>query len=174
MKGFYDKGFWFLVLFSFLSWVGIYFPGGSLDTSDLARLGRFLEPFGSVMGMDWRLTLSFLVAFASKEATLGAMAIIFGAAASSGTDIAAIVMDKALWEIVYTDFRSLLGTTDISMASALGFVFAVFFSLPCFGTLGMIWAETRSVKWTAGTLAFYFALSVTMGTLAFRAGLMLF
>ncbi|MEA2085078.1 MAG: nucleoside recognition domain-containing protein [Thermodesulfobacteriota bacterium] len=90
-----------MTIFSFFIWVGIYFPGGSINTSYLASFGKLIEPLGQIMGWDWRLCISFLVAFASKEATLGAMAIIFGAATSESTDLIGIVMDKALWVIVH-------------------------------------------------------------------------
>jgi ferrous iron transport protein B len=174
VKSFFHSGFWFIAIFSFFIWVTIYFPDGSINTSYLASFGKLLEPFGQVMGWDWRLCISFLIAFASKEATLGAMAIIFGAATSESTDLIGFVMDKELWTVVQGDFGSFLAATGVSAASALAFVFAIFFSLPCFATLGMIYAETRSLKWTCGTLLYYFAMSITMGILAYQAGLLLF
>ncbi|MEA2085077.1 MAG: hypothetical protein U9O82_12745 [Thermodesulfobacteriota bacterium] len=76
--------------------------------------------------------------------------------------------------MVHGDFGSFLAATGVSAASALAFVFAVFFSLPCFATLGMIYAETRSLKWTCGTLLYYFIMSITMGVLAYQAGLLIF
>lgn len=174
MKAFYHQGFWFLAGVSFLTWAGIYFPGPTIHQSYIACLGRSLEPLGQFMGFDWRLCIAFIVAFASKEATLGTMAVIFGAATTTGADLFNIIMDKELLSVVHNGLSSFLASSGVSQASALAFVFAIFFSLPCFATLGTIYAETRSVKWTTGTLLYYFAVSITMGAVAFQVGRVLF
>ncbi len=176
MKAFYRRGFWFIVFVSFVCWAGTYYPGGSINSSYLAAVGRFFEPVGAIMGLDWRLFISYLVAFTSKEATLGAMVVIFGAgaAASGATNVNAMAMDKALWGAIHGNFDAFLASTGISSASALAFVFAVTFSLPCLGTLAMIYAETRSLKWTSSVLCYYFFISIMMGALAYQAGLLIF
>ena len=174
MKGFLYQGFPFIVLFTFLSWAGIYFPDGNLNTSYFAQFGRFMEPFGRFMGFDWRLCISFVVAFVSKEATLCAMAIIFGAATSESAGLMDLVLNKDIWAVVHGGFDRFLAQSGVSPASALGFVFAVFFSLPCVATLGMLYNETRSLKWTGGMLAYYFLASVTMGAMAYHIGLQIF
>jgi ferrous iron transport protein B len=176
MKAFYRRGFWFIVFVSFVCWAGTYYPGGSINSSYLAAVGRFFEPVGALMGLDWRLFISYLVAFTSKEATLGAMVVIFGAgaAASGATNVNTMAMDKALWGAVHGKFDAFLASTGISSASALAFVFAVTFSLPCLGTLAMIYAETRSLKWTGSALCYYFIISILMGAMAYQAGLLIF
>jgi ferrous iron transport protein B len=174
VKSFYRRGFWFIVIASFLTWAGIYFPGGSIETSYLAALGHKIEPLGKIMGLDWRLFITFLISFLSKEATLGVMAIIFGAAVSNTANVTLISMDKGIWAAVQGNFGAFLASTGITAPSALAFVFAVFFSLPCLGTLAMIYAETRSFKWTTGILCYYFFMSFLMGALAYQAGLLIF
>jgi ferrous iron transport protein B len=174
VKAFFHHGFGLIVFAAFLTWVGVYFPDGQIDTSYLARFGRVMEPFGQLMGMDWRLLITFLVAFSSKEATLGAMAVIYGATSSSRTAIEGLYMDQDLILNIKSHFGDFLATTGISDASALAFVFAIFFSLPCFGTLAVMYGETRSLKWTFGALAYYFSTSVIMGAIAYRVGLVIF
>jgi len=168
VKGFYRSGYWLIVAVAFLTWAGVYYPAGDIETSYLARAGRFLEPLGVSMGMDWRLLLTFMVAFSSKEATLGAMAVIFGATTSSRTAIEGLYMDPALALNLKTQFGSFLGTAGISRASALAFVFALFYSLPCIGTLAVIRTESGSLKWTLAALTYYFATSVLAGTLVYQ------
>ena len=172
VKSFCRRGYWFIAGAAFLIWAGIYFPGDSIHTSYLAHLGGYLAPLSGLMGMDWRLFVSYLVAFTSKEATLGAMAVIFGAASTESSNVISIALDKTVMEMIHGDFISFLGAAGISEASALAFIFAVFFSLPCYGTLGAINAETRSYKWTFGILCYYLTVSVLMGILAYRIGLM--
>ena len=107
--------------------------------------------------------------------SVSAMAVIFSATTAADTDLIGMAMDQDLWAFIRGgDFGSFLATTGLSEASALAFIFAVFFSLPCFGTLATIWAETRSVAWTVGSLLYYFIASIVMGGLAYLAGLLIF
>lgn len=174
VKAFFRHGYWIIVSAAVLTWVGVYYPDGSIDTSYLARFGRAVEPLGRLMGMDWRLLLTFLVAFSSKEATLGAMAVIYGAGSSSRTAIEGLYLDQGLMASVQTQLGAFLSTAGISQASALAFLFAIFFSLPCLGTLAAIQAETGSYKWTLGALTYYFLTSLIMGAVAYRVGLLIF
>lgn len=173
-KAFFRHGYWIIVIAAFLTWAGVYFPDGQIDTSYLARVGRAVEPFGMIMGMDWRLFLTFLVCFSSKEATLGAMAVIYGASSSSRTAIEGLYMDQSLLADIQNHFGSFLVNSGISDASALAFLFAVFFSLPCLGTLGTIYSETGSYKWAFGSLAYYLLTSIIMGAAAYQVGLIIF
>jgi ferrous iron transport protein B len=63
---------------------------------------------------------------------------------------------------------------SVSPASALAFVFAAFFSVPCLGTLGAIYSETRSWKWTLGATAYYTFAALFAGFLAYQVGLLIF
>ncbi len=173
MKIFYRRGFWFIVATCVIVWFGIYFPGGSIDNSYLARFGKKLEFFGQVVGWDWRFCIIFIIAVFSKEATLGAMAVIFSATVN--TDLFGMAMDQDFQAYLRSgDFGSFLANTGLSKASALSFVFAVFFSLPCVATLAAIFAETRSLIITTGAFLYYFSVSIIMGGLAYLVGLMVF
>ena len=174
LKIFYHRGFWFIVISCVLAWLGIHFPHGSAENSYLAQFGRTLEPLGQIMGWDWRLCISYVAAIFSKEGTLGAMAVIFGATTSADTDLVGIAMDQNLWEFIKGGgLATYLAATGITPAGALAFVFAVFFSLPCAGTLAMIYAETRSLKWTCFTFFYYLFMSLLLGALAYQAGLLI-
>ena len=62
----------------------------------------------------------------------------------------------------------------VSPASALAFIFAFFFSIPCIGTVATIYSETKSLKWTAGSSLYYLLTSFTAAALAYRVGLLIF
>jgi ferrous iron transport protein B len=175
LKIFFFRGFWFVVFFSVLAWVGIYFPNGTVHDSYLAQFGKMLEPYGQIMGWEWRLCVSYIVAVFSKEGTLSAMAIIFGVTTATDTDLVVMSMDQNILNLVMQGgLTSYLAATGISLAGALSFIFAVFFSLPCFGTLAMIYSETKSIKWTSFTFVYYLSASLIMGMLAYRVGLLVF
>lgn len=175
MKIFYHRGFWLIVASCVIVWFGIYFPGGSIDNSYLAVFGKNLEFFGELVGWDWRFCITFLIAIFSKEATLGAMAVIFSATTAADTDLIGMAMDQDLLAYISSgDFSSFLATIGLSRASALAFVYALFFSLPCFGTLAAIFSETRSILITCGAFLYYFTVSICMGGLAYLVGQVIF
>lgn len=174
VKSFWHRGFWFITIAFFLTWAAVYFPGGSIENSYLAAFGHTIEPLGRIMGLDWRLFIVLIISFFSKEATLGVMAIIFGAAVSDTVNVNFISIDMAIWAVVNGDFGAYLASAGITPASALAFIYAVFFSLPCTGTLAIIYGETRSYKWTAGVLCYSLFMTFLMGSLAYRAGLLIF
>ncbi len=41
----------------------------------------------------------------------------------------------------------------------LAFVFALFFSIPCIGTLGTLYAENNSLKWMVIAACYYYTLT---------------
>jgi len=122
------------------------------------------------MGMDWRLIVALIAAAASKEAALSAMAVIYGVG-SGGTSITGVFGTNVAFE------HSALGQallSSISPATAFAFIFAFFFSIPCIGTLGAIYTETRSPKWTMVAACYYTGSSIIYGALAYRVGLIIF
>lgn len=142
MKGFMKRGFTLIAFVSFFVWLLSYFPNGNIETSFIASLGRGFNPISSLMGMDWRLFVALIAAIASKEAALASLAVIYGIG-SGVHSITEIFSTKVAFE------NSALGEAilnSISPATALAFIFAFFFSIPCVGTLATIYSETRSLK----------------------------
>lgn len=157
-----------IVLVTILIWVLSYLPNASIESSYLAAFGKLLEPVGSLMGMDWRLIVCLIAGFVSKEAALASMAVLLGLgeAASSLTTIIGSTADHA-------GLGSYLVNT-ISPATALAFIFAMLFSIPCIGTVGALYSETRSLRWTLGAVLYYTLTSIVAGTIAYHIGLIIF
>ncbi len=157
-----------IVLVTMAIWVLSYLPNESIETSYLASLGRLLEPVGGLMGMDWRLIICLMAGFVSKEAALASMAVVLGLgeAASSLTVLLGATVEHAS-----------LGAylmTMISPATALAFIFAMLFSVPCIGTVGAIYSESRSLTWTLGAVLYYTLTSIVAGIIAYHIGLIIF
>lgn len=157
-----------IVLVTMLIWVLSYLPYGSMESSYLASFGRLLEPLGGLMGMDWRLIICLIAGFVSKEAALASMAVVFGLgeAASSLTAVLGTTAEQV-------SLGAYLATA-ISPATALAFIFAMLFSIPCIGTVGAIYSESRSLTWTLGTLLYYTLTSLVAGIIAYHIGLVIF
>lgn len=163
---FVKRGATLIAAVSMLIWLLSYLPNGNLETSWLASAGRFMEPFGALMGMDWRLLVCLFAGIASKEAALAIMGVIFaGSHVSSVTNmLTATAHDASLPDIL---------AASISAPTALAFLFAMLFSLPCIGTLGAIQKETNSLKWTFGAAIYYTAVSLVAGIIAYQVGLLI-
>jgi ferrous iron transport protein B len=171
-KAFLKRGFTLIALVSVVIWLLTYFPNGNIETSFLASTGKFLNPVGKLMGFDWRLMVCLIAAMAAKEASLAAIAIIYGVGqkVSSMTGLMGVMFTTGIYE------REALGSIllqNISPAAALAFLFALTFSIPCFATIGALYSETRSLKWTAGASVYYTLSSLVAGILAYHAGLLI-
>ncbi len=169
IKGFIKRGATLITAIFMLTWFLSYFPDGNIETSWLAELGRFLNPIGSLMGMDWRLMVALIASVASKEASLAVLAVVYGLSGDASS-LNVLMLQQAS---VGQDFGGIL-LASISPATALAFVFAMFFSIPCIGTLGTLYAETDSLKWTVIAACYYTATSLVMGICAYQIGLLIF
>ena len=172
-KAFLKRGFTLIALVSVVIWLLTYFPNGNIETSFLASTGKFLNPVGQLMGFDWRLMVCLIVSMAAKEASLATIAIIYGVGqkVSSMTGVMGAMFTTGIYE------REALGSIllqTISPAAALAFLFALTFSIPCLATIGALYSETRSLKWTASASVYYTLMSLIAGILAYHAGLLIF
>jgi len=177
IKVFLRRGATVIPAVALLIWILSYLPYGDIETSLLASLGRALTPIGNLMGMDWRLLISLVASFVSKEAAIATMAVIYGVAdASAGaTSLTGVNVDAMRGAVVFE--YSALGNAmlqSVSPASALAFLFATLFFLPCAGTTGALFTETRSFKWGLGVVVYYLASSLMAGTIAYQIGRLIF
>jgi len=168
-KAYLKRGFTVIALTSFCVWLLAYFPDGNIETSFLASVGKLFTPIASLMGFDWRLMVALIAAMVSKESALAAIGIVygFGHELSSLTGLA-LTAPHGGGELEVLE--SIL-MQAISPAAALAFLFVITFSVPCSGTIGVLYSETTSLKWTAGATVYYTASSLVIGILVYHAGL---
>lgn len=153
-------------------WALSYFPNGNMVDSYLAVVGKAFEPLGMLMGMDWKLLTCLFVAFFSKEAALIAIAVLYGIQIEEGA-LTGLMMDNIFPE-VGNDAVGRFLAGNVSRPSALAFIFALLFSIPCYATVGAIYYETKSLKWTIGSAIYYTTLSLVWGIAAYHVGLLFF
>lgn len=153
-------------------WALSYFPNGNMMDSYLATAGKVFEPLGMLMGMDWKLLTCLFVAFISKEAALIAIAVLFGIQTGEGA-LTGMMIGEGVSEADNAIIGSVLAA-QVSLPAALAFIFALLFSIPCFATVGAVYYETQSLKWTIGSVFYYTTLSLAWGIAAYHVGLLLF
>ncbi len=125
---------------SIVIWALSVLPGGSLQTSFLASLGRLMEPVGRLMGLDWRLTVALLASFVAKENSIAVLGVIFGTGKGAG-------------------LAQTLAAT-FSPASALAFLTVAMLFIPCAATVSVIRQETGSWRWTLANILLLLVVSV--------------
>jgi ferrous iron transport protein B len=129
-------------------WALSVLPGGSLQTSYLARLGYLLQPVGHWMGLDWKLTVALLTSFMAKENAVATLGVLFGQAKGAG-------------------LAQVLAAT-YSVPTALAFLTVSLLFIPCAATVAVIRQETGSWRWTLANVGFMLALSLGAGTAMFH------
>jgi len=171
-KSFITRGVTLVAGASVVIWALSYLPYGNIETSILGVAGRTIEPAGRLLGLDWRLMVALLASMASKEAALATLGVLYGISSGVGTtSLTGLILGAEAVE--HTAIASAI-QASVSPASALAFIFAAFFSVPCLGTLGAIYSETRSWKWTLGATAYYTFAALLAGFLAYHVGLIIF
>jgi ferrous iron transport protein B len=136
-----------IVLVSVLVWVLSTLPGGEVESSFLAQFGRWLEPAGRLVGLDWRLMVALLASFIAKENSIATLGVLFGAGEGEGLA------------------RSLAAIYPVS--TGLAFLVVQMLFVPCAATVAVIRQETRSWGWTLFNLGFLLVVSLTVGALAY-------
>jgi ferrous iron transport protein B len=129
------------------------------DQSFAAQLGHQMEPAMRPMGVDWRVGVGLISAFAAREVFVSSMAIVFHVEnADEGTQ-----QEGLLKEMRTATFP---GTSQLifTPSSIVGLIVFFFFSLQCFSTVAVVRKEMDSWKLAGLQLLFYtglgFALSV--------------
>jgi len=128
---------------SVVVWTLSVLPGGDVEHSYLAAIGRWLEPAGRLMGLDWRLIVALLTSFIAKENSIATLGVLFGAGEGPG-----------LADVLATTFPPSTGLAFLAMQMLF---------IPCLATVAVIRQETRSWGWTLFNLAFLLLVSWVTG-----------
>ncbi len=170
VKAFLKRAFTLIAVLSMVTWALSFRADGNMELSVLAGIGKFFDPVTSFFGLDWRLFIALLAAIIAKEASLSVIAVLFGIGGGALSITSFILGSSGV------DNAVLAGTIaqTVSPASALAFIFAFFFTIPCVGTIATIYSETKSLKWTIGSSLYYIASSLVFGGIAYRVGLLIF
>lgn len=158
----WERGVLFLkkagtIIFSciLLIWFLSSFPwGADISESYLSMLGCTLEPVFRPLGFDWRGAVALFFGFLAKEAVVGTFGTIFGVGEEGEEAIADIIRSQGI-------FTPLTG---------YAFMAFTLIYIPCVATIGVIYRETNSVKWTFFTVLYGLILAYTVSFLIVSIG----
>jgi len=132
---------------SIVVWLLSVIPGGNVNDSVLADIGRFLEPVGRLMGLNWQMMVALLSSFVAKENTIATLGVILSG--SSG------------------DFTQQLKAI-LTPAAAVAFLVVQVLFIPCVATIAAIRQETGGWKWPALILVFQTVLSFAIAIAVYQ------
>ncbi len=139
-----------ILTMSILVWLLAYFPDGRTETSILAVIGRFLEPLGRPLGLDWKMVTALISSIVAKENAVATLGVLYGAG------------DQGLLKVL---------PSVMSHASALAFLTVLMLFVPCAATVAVMKREMADRIWFYSTLGITLAVSYLGGLAAYRLAL---
>ena len=143
-----------------------YVPGAPISSTPMEQsfasgLGQRLEPVLRPMGVDWRVGVGLISAFAAREVFVSSMAIVFHV----NSDDEQTQQEGLLKEMNSATFP---GTAQriFTPASIIGLIVFFFFSLQCFSTVAVVRKEMNSWKLAGLQLLFYTGLGYALAVLS--------
>jgi ferrous iron transport protein B len=139
--------------------------GEQLRQSAAGRLGRAMEPALEPLGMDWRIGIGIIGAFAAREVFVSTLGIVFGI---GDADEETAPLRSALRDATWPDGRPVL--TPLS-----GVALMVFFVLACqcMSTVAVVRRESGGWKWPLFMVTTMTAIAYTAALLVFQLGSLL-
>jgi ferrous iron transport protein B len=124
-----------------------------LDHSFAAQIGQRMEPALKPMGVDWRVGVGLLSAFAAREVFVSTMAIVFHSDNEDEEAQKAGLLDS-MREARFENTEQKVFTTS----SVIGLIVFFFISLQCLSTVAVVRAETNSWRMAGLQLLCYTGL----------------
>jgi ferrous iron transport protein B len=129
-----------------------------LEHSFAAELGRTFEPVLHPMGVDWRVGVGLVSAFAAREVFVSTMAIVFHVTDSDAQAQAGLLENMRT--------ATFFGSTHriFTTSSIIGLIVFFFFSLQCLSTVSVVRTETNSWSLAGLQLLFYTGIGYLMSS----------
>ncbi len=142
-KHFIQKAGTVILAMSVVVWYITNYPGGSIESSYAAMLGKALQPLFSPMGWSWELVLALITGFVAKEVVVATIGVL-------NVDIASVM----------------------SPHQAFAFMLFTLLYMPCVATIAAIRAEIGT-KWAIFGVLFSFAVAYMVSMIATEVGVWL-
>lgn len=135
---------------SIIVWLLSHLPYGRVEDSWLAWAGRFLEPLGQPIGLDWKMITALMTTIIAKETAIATLGVLYGVGREGLLQVLPQVM---------------------SPASALSFLVVIMLFIPCAATVAVMKRELGSWKWFGASMGVMLAFSLLGGMIAYRIAL---
>lgn len=154
-----------IFVFAVLIWVGTTFPNyqadghDKLEASYLGQAGQVVEPLFKPMGVDWRVGVGLISAFAAREVFVSTMAVIFNVTADDEDGQLNGVLNS-MQSATFAD-----GSPVFTIGSVLGLIIFFMIALQCMSTVAMSVRENHSVKFAVTQLVAFNLLAYILAVI---------
>lgn len=124
-----------------------------LEGRYMARLGKFMHPVMAPLGFSWRETVSLIPGFLAKESVVSTLSVLYQPYSEHTGD----AMRK----------------TGMTPLTAFVFMTFTLLYIPCIATLGVMWRESGSTRFTVLCLVAYFAIAYGVSYITLKIGTVL-
>lgn len=145
-----------ILTISVLFWALMNLP--SRESSLAWTAGHWLAPLLHPMGLDWRVGISLLAAFAAREVFVSALAVVFSV---DGAKDATTGVVQAMRDAVFPD-----GAHIFTFATCAGLVVFFLIALQCLSTVAVIRRESGSLRFAAGQMATFIGAAWVLAVVA--------
>ncbi len=142
-----------IFVFAVIIWVGTNFPNynienphDKLEQSYAGQLGKVIEPVVAPMGVDWRVGVGLISAFAAREVFVSSLAVTFNVA-DDNEDTQQQSLLTQMSEAVNKD-----GQKVFTISSVIGLMIFFMIALQCMTTVAIQARESGSIKMAVGQL----------------------
>ncbi|WP_330999846.1 ferrous iron transport protein B [Archaeoglobus neptunius] len=139
-KHFIQKAGTVILVMSVVVWYITNYPGGNIESSYAAMLGKAIQPLFSPMGWSWELVLALISGFVAKEVVVATIGVL-------NVDISSIM----------------------SPTQAFAYMLFTLLYMPCVATISAIRAEIGA-RWAAFAVLFSFSVAYVISILATVVG----
>ena len=135
------------------------------ERSYLGRIGKAMHPVFAPLGFSWKETVTLIPGFFAKETLVSTLAVLYQTEEDSeeeGDEEKNIENRKKL----------AVAMTKNGMTPLKAFVYMLFTLLyvPCIATVGILWKESGSTKFTIFSLLSYFGLAYATSFITLKLG----
>ena len=142
-----------ILVVSVVVWALSVLPGGEIESSYLAAMGRLLAPLGELMGLGWQMMVALLTSFVAKENTIATLGVLYSAG-EEGARLAEVLSGV------------------LTPAAALAFLAMQMLFVPCVAVVATIRQETASWRWTAFSVALLLVVSFAVGIAIYQGAVL--
>jgi ferrous iron transport protein B len=127
-----------------------------LEHSYASDLGKIIEPIMIPLGMDWRIGVSLISAFAAREVFVSSLALTFKVTSETDEDQSTLLKSLRTAKIEST------GEQLFTAATSLGLIVFFIFALQCLSTVAVSKKETGGWKIPILQIVIFTSLAYTM------------
>ena len=132
---------------SVIIWLLSYFPNGVVEESFLARFGKWLQPLGVPIGLDWKMITALLTGLIAKENVVATLGVLYA---------------------VGRDGLSNMLPTIMTHESAAAFLVVMMLFIPCAATIAVLKKEMNSSRWFYASIIMTLIVSYLGGIAAYN------